>query len=84
MKKYKSYDDIRADLDKGITIYWSSDCYKVFYEDISSSEDTRNRQRLVDAVKDDKMIVCRHTDNWFGGRLHPKEIASCYSKGGNQ
>ena len=29
MKKYSSYEEIEMDVDKGITVYWTNELYKV-------------------------------------------------------
>lgn len=81
MKKYKTYDEIREDLDADVDIFWKNTGYKVFYEKLIGYESTKEAQRKMDAVKDDKMIVCRYLSNWFGGKLAESEIEGCFSGG---
>ena len=75
-KTYNSYDEIRTDLAKGVDIYWHHEGYKVFFSNLMRPSEV---QLKMGAVKDNKMIVCRCLENWFGGVLGESEIKYCYS-----
>lgn len=75
MKKYKSLDEIRTDLDKGIEIFWSNESYHLHYVEA-------REHSTPFSVKDGKAIRVTCKSNYFGSLIEANEIPVCFSKGG--
>lgn len=78
MKRYKTIKSVWSDLEKGVTIYWSHEGYKVYIEPQNQGCEYQANHFTN---KNKKVLSIRCIENYFGGLITEPEIKSLFSKG---
>lgn len=78
--RFKTVDDIWNAIDKGKTIFWCNENYKVFVEDnIGSAETTECDVRQYSA-RNGKMLSIRCISNYFGSVISKGDLPKLFVK----
>lgn len=77
MKKYSTIAEVWSDLDKGITIHWSNNGYKLFVEPVIPNN-TFQAKHFTN--REGKVLAARFIENYFGSLLHESDLGSLYSE----
>lgn len=80
-KMLNSMQEVRDAVRSGAKVFFASTRYLVFEEAklYPVDHEIGIAQRKMSAVADDKMLVARCKQSWFGGRLHDSEVPQCFT-----
>lgn len=81
MNQFKTIEQVWTALDKGLTIYWASDAYKLTIEE--TLIDWRKQQgfHIPFSNRDGQCLRVTCISNWFGSLLDQNELNRLYTKG---
>lgn len=77
MKRYSDIKEVWSDLDKGITIHWQNEGYKIYVE---SAYPNNRYQKNHFTNRKDEVLAIRHIETYFGCLIQKSEISGLYSK----
>ena len=81
MKKYNNIDEVWKDLERGKTIFWTNESYKVYIQDARSPERFGHDYDLSHfTFKNGKVLDVRFIETFWGARMDQSDLLDLFSK----